>query len=67
MCTSSSATSYTPPTIQQLIQKATSPTPQQASNTTLKNAQNSSDTPSQSQQDSLNTSGSRGTQVNATA
>lgn len=62
---SCSSASYTPPTVQQLIQKATSPTPQQANNQTLTNAQNASDKPPQ--QDSLNTSGSRGTQVNITS
>jgi len=66
MCSSSSATSaYQQPSIQQLIQKSASPTPQQASSATLKNAQNASDTPPQ--QSTLNTSGSRGTQVNASA
>lgn len=63
-CSSSTSASQQQ-TIQQLLLKATSPTPQQASNQTLKNAQNASDKPPET--DAPNTSGSRGTQVNITS
>ena len=58
MCSSSSVTSAAAPSIQQLIQKSTKPTQQQA----LKDSQKSAD--SSSAQDALNTSGDRGTKVN---
>ena len=62
MSSCSSCTSSGQQTVQQLLQKATNPTPQQASNTTLTNTRNASDKPPA--QDPLNTTGDRGTTVN---
>ena len=62
MSSCSSSTSAAQPSIQQLIQKETSPTPQQANNATLTNAIDASG--KNQATDALNTSGSRGTTVN---
>ena len=58
MSSCSSCSDTAAPSIQQLIQKSTNPTPQQA----LKDSQKAAD--KSPAQDALNTSGSRGTQVN---